>query len=461
MSGLQTFEHGLTVVLIGFGLAYFFGGVLLGYRSWGRAKRADELTDQSEINYCVFFLIPALDEANVIDDTVRRLTAHGPATVVLVDDASTDNTAELARAAGGSSCLVLTRTLPDARQGKGAALNAGLTVIRDEVRRRGLDPDRTLVCVMDADGHLSDGALRRVGPLFDDPRVGGVQLPVRIRNRRRLIERLQDIEFWALSALSQFARDAFGNVSLGGNGQFTRLSVLLALDSAPWSASLTEDLDLAVRMTLRGNRLVTTPMAWVDQQAITSWRRLLRQRTRWMQGHMSCAPYMWRLLRSPKVSNSAAIETVLYLSVPWALVLPWSILFHLTWAQTIVSIARYGLPIHATGVLPVTLYCIYLYLVSFLPMVIAGLIYRRRDPTVGRIRSFLIGHLLIAGFYVAMIAAWRALFRILRGNAGWEKTLRQHEGEPVAVEQGPTTGLPVLTGTVTDSGSGHRPVHLE
>jgi 1,2-diacylglycerol 3-beta-glucosyltransferase len=442
LSGLQTFEHGLTLFLVGFGLAYFFAGVLLGYRHWERAKRVDDATLRSDHPYAVFFLVAALDEAKVIGDTVRSLVANPDVTVVLVDDGSTDNTAGLALAASEHRCLVVTRTLPDARLGKGAALNAGFMIVREEVARRALDARHTLVCVMDADGHLSAGALERVKVLFDDQKVGGVQLPVRIRNRRRPIERLQDLEFWALSALSQFARVAFGNVSLGGNGQFTRLSVLLELDDAPWSASLTEDLDLAVRITLGGHRLVSTPMAWVDQQAITSWRRLIRQRTRWMQGHMTCGAYIWRLLRSPNVTNPAAVETVLYLSVPWILVLPWSILFHVTWTQTIISIARYGLPIHAAGVVPVIGYCIYLYLVSFLPMIVAGLLYGRRDPSIGWVRSVILGHLLIAGFYVAMIAAWRAVFRMLRGKGGWEKTPRHDDEELVAVIP-PKDGTPV------------------
>lgn len=454
LSGLQTVEHGLILFLVGFGLAYFFGGVVLGYRFWGAAARAGAVAADPIHDYAVFFLVPALDEAEVIAETVSRLAANPGATVVLIDDGSSDETAELARWAGGDNCLVLSRRLPEARLGKGAALNAGFALVREEVARRCLDPAHTLICVMDADGHLSAGAVQRVEVLFDDPQVGGVQLPVRIRNRRKLIERLQDLEFWALSALSQFARVAFGNVSLGGNGQFTRLSVLLSLDAAPWSQSLTEDLDLAVRITLQGNRLVSTPLVWVDQQALTSWSRLLRQRTRWMQGHMTCGRYVWKLLRSPNVSNPAAIETVLYLSVPWVLVLPWSILFHLTWTQTIISIVRYGLPIHASGVVPVTLYCLYLYLVSFLPMIVAGLIYRRRDGSIGLVRSVLMGHLLIAGFYVAMIAAWRAVFRMLRGRVGWDKTARVIEAPVVApalavVELGHVPGVvrqPVLVG---------------
>ncbi|MFH8411117.1 hypothetical protein ACH4FX_41065 [Streptomyces sp. NPDC018019] len=69
---------------------------------------------------------------------------------------------------------MLRRELPHARQGKGEALNHGIRLIRDRVAARGQDPAETAVCVMDADGRLSDRALaasftylrrdRQVGP---------------------------------------------------------------------------------------------------------------------------------------------------------------------------------------------------------------------------------------------------------------------------------------------------------
>jgi cellulose synthase/poly-beta-1,6-N-acetylglucosamine synthase-like glycosyltransferase len=433
LSALEQIEHALAVFIVGFGLAYFFAGLIMGIRRWRRAGLPSQEPTAAKHDYTLYFLIAALNEAEVIGETVQRLAAVPGAVVFLVDDASSDGTGDIAQAAGGEACVVVRRALPDARKGKGPALNAGYARLLDHARDRGVDPQHTLVCVMDADGHLSDRAVEHVLPLFDDETVGGAQLAVRIRNRQKMITRIQDIEFWALSALSQFARVSFGNVSLGGNGQFTRLSDLMRLDAAPWSGSLTEDLDLAVRMTLLGRKLVSTPLAWVDQQAIVSWRRLIRQRTRWMQGHMTSGKYIPDLLASEKAPNGAAIETVLYLSVPWVLVLPWSILYHLLWAQSIYGFVTHGIPMQG-GPGSTLIYFVFLYVVSFLPMIVAGLVYHSRDPKVGWIRAILVGHLLIPGFYIGMIAAWRAVFRMVRGRVGWDKTERETE-TAVATEQ--------------------------
>ncbi|MGW1198558.1 hypothetical protein ACWD4B_22365 [Streptomyces sp. NPDC002536] len=51
-----------------------------------------------------------------------------------------------------------------------------------------------------------------------------MQLGVRIRNRRgNFLTWFQDYQFWVMAAVTQFGRNLTSTVSLGGNGQFTRL----------------------------------------------------------------------------------------------------------------------------------------------------------------------------------------------------------------------------------------------
>lgn len=92
-------------------------------------------------------VIPAYNEERRLPRTLRELRRHvlaqrgvlGRVEVVVVDNASTDATAQVARAA---SCAALpVRVVRCARRGKGAAVRAGL-----------LATDAELVCFMDADG---------------------------------------------------------------------------------------------------------------------------------------------------------------------------------------------------------------------------------------------------------------------------------------------------------------------
>jgi cellulose synthase/poly-beta-1,6-N-acetylglucosamine synthase-like glycosyltransferase len=116
---------------------------------------------------------------------------------------------------------------------------------------------------------------------------------------------------------SQLLRNAAGTVGLGGNGQFARLSSLMRLGDAPWSACLVEDLELGLRMHLDGDRIRYVANANVTQQGLVDVKRLLRQRTRWAQGNLQCFRYVPRLIASRRIRNHALLEMLYYLLAPW------------------------------------------------------------------------------------------------------------------------------------------------
>ena len=115
-------------------------------------------------------------------------------------------------------------------------------------------PNDVIVCVVDADGRLDRHVLEAVDPYLQRPGgPGPTQIGVRMYNRRAgTAARLQDMEFVVYGDIFQCARRFIGSVGMGGNGQFMRLSALDSLGEDPWSDSLTEDLDLGVRLLARG-----------------------------------------------------------------------------------------------------------------------------------------------------------------------------------------------------------------
>ena len=167
--------------------------------------------------------------------------------------------------------------------------------------------------MVDADGHMAANALEQVsGPAaFSVPQVGAAQISVRMRNRdewapkrgrgratnafSRYLVRMQDIEFRTAISAMQALRVRTGSVGLGGNGQFTRLSVLDEIASnagQPWHGALLEDYELGVHVLLAGyeNRYVDD--TYVSQEGVTDFRRLMTQRTRWSQGNIQCVKYL-------------------------------------------------------------------------------------------------------------------------------------------------------------------------
>ena len=434
----------VAMVVVAVSSLYFF--VMIGMGLAQLRRRRLSLGFQSGVRYrdpfqalagapaatprLTYFLIACLNEAEVIGDTVRLLRDPSyRSRIVVVNDDSSDDTARVAQEAGGDQIRVLTRTLPNARQGKGAALNIGYQHIVAEVAELGVDPDLVLVCVMDADGHLSTGCLGEVLPIFDDPTVGGVQLAVRIRNRRtNFLTRFQDYQFWTQSALSQFGRMRTGTVSLGGNGQFARLSALLDVGATPWSGSLTEDLDLTVSLQLRGWRTLSAPRASVDQQGLPNLKALLRQRTRWYQGHMMTGRRIPEILRSREISDLSAMELICYLISPWVFDVPWSVLYHLLliefWYYAL-NFMNWGSNLAAIGS-----FVVVWYVFGFWPALLVGFLARRRDPRLRLGQAFVLGHSFVVMNYMSFICAWRAVSRILRGKNSWAKTDRIAEHVP-------------------------------
>ncbi|MBT2416348.1 glycosyltransferase family 2 protein [Streptomyces sp. ISL-22] len=398
----------------------------------GDAEYGDPHLDRRDSRH-VYTLVPCLNEASVIGATVLGLA--GPrTTVVVIDDGSDDGTGEAAAQPGAKGeVVVLRRDPPNARQGKGEALNHGIEFVRRAVSTRGQDPHQVIVCVMDADGRLSDRALAHVMPLFDDPATGGVQLGVRIRNRHaNFLTWFQDYQFWSMAAVTQLGRNATATVSLGGNGQFTRLAALDSIGIRPWSPSLTEDLDLAISLSIRGWCMRTPAHASVDQQAIKQLSRLIRQRTRWYQGHMSALVRSGEIWRSHQLAHLSALEMIAYLLVPWALDLPWSLLFQycLIWfllRPGYVILRHNPFPVLRGTPLAWPVAIVLWYLLTFAPALVTSWIYLRRDRRVGRARALLMGHSFVVMNYLSFLCAWKALFRMARGHTSWVKTTRESE----------------------------------
>jgi 1,2-diacylglycerol 3-beta-glucosyltransferase len=136
----------------------------------------------------------------------------------------------------------------------GESLNAAYRHIRDCAVQQGT-VRQTVIGVIHGDGYLEPGALGKVAAFFSGRRVGAVQCRVRMRNR------LRDLDFTAAEDASQRLRDAFGQVRLGGNGQFVRLTSLMRLGDRPWAGSI------GLRLHLAGVGIRYAPDAVVTQQA--------------------------------------------------------------------------------------------------------------------------------------------------------------------------------------------------
>lgn len=257
----------------------------------------------NEADYLWVFLVPALNEAVTIADSVARLRAVEAThrIIMVINDGSEDETGAVLDSIAGADLMVLTRVAPNARKGKAAALNNAFDHVRHDIltsdRYRHWDKDKVILGIVDADGRLAAEAPAEVATHFDSPRVGGVQVNVHIYNRISYLTRMQELEFKVFGGLYQAGRSRWGAAFMGGNGQFNRLTALesVASEEGPWSHYLTEDQELGLRLLSRGWTGEQAATTYVDQQGLNNLRRLYRQRARWMQGNLQVVGNVRRL----------------------------------------------------------------------------------------------------------------------------------------------------------------------
>jgi glycosyltransferase involved in cell wall biosynthesis len=205
----------------------------------------------------VSILLPAYEAAPTLPaalGSVRRQTERDWECIV-VDDGSTDTTAELAHRFAAEDARFRVVSVPHG--GIVAALNAGLALCRGE-----------LVARLDADDLMSRRRLELQRAALDrDPELAGVGCHVRFFPRRGMTDGLRQYEQWlsAIRSPGDVRREAFVECPLAHPTLMVRRPVLAsaAYRETPWP----EDYDLVLRLLEQGRELGIVPerlLHWRD-----------------------------------------------------------------------------------------------------------------------------------------------------------------------------------------------------
>ena len=430
--GLSAGWQALFFVCLAVVVGMFIWSAVLFVRALSAARLAPPAPADGAEAFTWVFLVPALDEEVTIRDSVERLLALelSRRRVIVIDDASEDRTAEVLAGISHPDLTILSRTPPDARQGKAAALDYAYRSLAELD-----DRERTIVTIVDADGRLGGVAPRFAAAQFEaDPAVGGVQSLVRIYNRRHLLTWLQDLEFSVYGYLFQAGRDDWGTAGMGGNGQFNRLSALddVADDTGPWRDRLTEDQDLGLRLIARGWKGRQELRATVDQQGLSRPRRLLNQRTRWSQGNLQAMDLGGEVRRAP-FPRGARFELLIYLLMPF-----WQGIIGVGLLAALFLAVSGQEPFWGTGP---TWQLGFFYLLAFGGTILGCVAARASRGPLGWLQGLLVAQVYAPYTWFLWPVLIRSSWRQLRAQDDWSKT----EREPLGPGEEPPNGHAIVT----------------
>ena len=229
----------------------------------------------------VSVIVPAYNESAGIEAAIRSLVASDhPVEVIVVDDGSTDGTADLVEALIRNEGLRWVRVIRQPNAGKPVALNTGLRAARYE-----------LIVMVDGDTVFEPDAVRNLVQPFAHPSVGAVSGNAKVGNRRGLLGRWQHIEYVIGFNLDRRLFDLAECMPTvpGAVGGFRRTA--LERIGGLSDVTLAEDTDLTMALCRDGWRVVYEESAVAWTEAPASLGALWRQRYRWCYGTLQA---MWK-----------------------------------------------------------------------------------------------------------------------------------------------------------------------
>jgi cellulose synthase/poly-beta-1,6-N-acetylglucosamine synthase-like glycosyltransferase/peptidoglycan/xylan/chitin deacetylase (PgdA/CDA1 family)/spore germination protein YaaH len=267
-----------------FGIAITLGiaraVTLSGLALWQRRREVRQVRPPIDPSSFVSVLIPAFNEARVIESSVRGVLASEQVQieVIVIDDGSRDETGDIVERAFADDPRVRLLRLPNG--GKARALNRGLELARGE-----------LIIALDADTQFEPTTIARLARWFVDSQLGAVAGNAKVGNRVNLVTRWQALEYVTAQNLERRALGRLNAITVvpGAVGAW-RAATLRQAGGFPHD-TLAEDQDLTIAIQREGWGVHYDQSAIAWTEAPETFRALAKQRFRWAFGTLQC---LWK-----------------------------------------------------------------------------------------------------------------------------------------------------------------------
>ncbi|WP_251554242.1 glycosyltransferase family 2 protein [Neobacillus muris] len=225
----------------------------------------------------VSILISCKNEENGIGDTIQYIAQQdyqGELKIIVIDNASTDQTALQAVEAGKEYQVDLT-VIYEERPGKNFALNRALAMV-----------DTPYVITLDADTILTKSAVRYlVSRLLSAPKdICAVAGSVLVRNsRKNFWTKIQEWDYF-LGIASIKRLQGFYQGTLVAQGAFSLYKREALEQLGGWDDAIGEDIVLTWQMLQMNCKVYFEPLAVAFTDVPETFVHLARQRSRWARG---------------------------------------------------------------------------------------------------------------------------------------------------------------------------------
>ena len=223
----------------------------------------------SKKKYSITFIVPTYNEEKNIAKTIRsikNLDYDGEKKILVVDDMSTDKTKEVVKKFKDVKFIQ-----KGVHNGKVPSINLGLKYVNTD-----------LFCILDADTYFEKDAIKKLTGYFDDKKVGAVLASLKVENKKGLIPRLQEIEYFFSVFLRKIQSYYQGLMTTHGATLF-RTSAIKEVGEFDVN-NPTEDMDIALRLIKKGYKIESDLNASAYTIVPTTFIKLLKQRMRWYGG---------------------------------------------------------------------------------------------------------------------------------------------------------------------------------
>jgi len=274
-----------------------------------RKKQSNKAKPLSKANLpFISIIVPVKDEERVIGrllDALLRLDyPKEKSEIIIVEDGSKDKTIEICEKYVGQHPSYIKLFQRATSNGKPSALNYGLREAKGEI-----------LALFDADCVPSSDVLSRAVECFKDSSTAAVQgSTASINANENMLTRLISYEeavAFRTYALGRNVLNLF--IYLIGSCCFLRRDVVEKLGG--WDEnSLCEDLEISVRLTKKGYLIRYVPEIQSWQESPAKLDSLIRQRARWLRGHMETALKYGNLITN---INKKSLDTEITLLLPF------------------------------------------------------------------------------------------------------------------------------------------------